>query len=44
MSRLLVIVVLILALLMGATFFFAGRAHEQPRTHVEKAVDLANLS
>ena len=44
MSRLLVIVVAVLVVLLGATFFFAGRAHERPQTHVEKAVDLANLS
>lgn len=44
MSRLVVLIVVVLALLLGLTFFLAGRASEQPRTHVEKAVDLANLS
>ena len=44
MSRLVALIAFILVLLLGATFFFAGRATERPTTHVEKAVDLANLS
>lgn len=44
MSRLVVVVIAVLVMLVGATFFLAGRATEQPRTHVEKAVNLANLS
>lgn len=44
MSRLLVIVAAILLVLVGGMFLLAGRATEQPRTHVEKAVNLANLS
>lgn len=44
MSRLVIIVVVVLALAVGALFVFAGRAHQRPTTQVEKAVDLANLS
>lgn len=44
MSRLLVIVAAILVVLVGGAILLAGRASEQPRTHVEKAVNLANLS
>ena len=44
MSRLVIIAVVVLAVLIGALFLFAGRAHQRPTTHVEKAVDLANLS
>ncbi|WP_419808416.1 hypothetical protein [Sphingomonas sp.] len=44
MSRLVALIVVILVLVVGLTFVFAGRATERPTTHVEKAVDLANLS
>lgn len=44
MSRFAITVVLILVILIGGTFFLAGRDSEQPQTHVEKAVSLANLS
>ena len=44
MSRLLAIVVVVLAVLIGGTVLLAGRATEKPQTHVEKAVNLANLS
>ena len=44
MSRLIVIVVVVLAVLLGVTFLLAGQASVRPATHVEKAVDLANLS
>ena len=44
MSRLIVIVVIVLVVLIGATVLLAGQASVQPATHVEKAVDLANLS
>ncbi|HEU0045037.1 hypothetical protein [Sphingomonas sp.] len=44
MSRLLVIIVAVLVVLIGGMFLLAGQATERPRTQVEKAVDLANLS
>ncbi|MEH3036819.1 MAG: hypothetical protein PGN23_10090 [Sphingomonas adhaesiva] len=44
MSRLIVSVVVLLAIVFGALFFFAGRATEQPTTRIEKAVELGNLA
>jgi hypothetical protein len=44
MSRLVVAVVAALVVLVGGLFLLAGQATERPRTQVEKAVDLANLS
>lgn len=44
MSRLLAVLILILVVLVGGAFFLAGRATERPTTHVEKQVNLANLS
>lgn len=44
MIRLVAIVVVVLVVLIGATVLLAGHAHQRPPVHVEKAVDLANLS
>ena len=44
MYRLLVIVVAVLVVLIGGLFLLAGQATERPRTPVEKAVSLENLS
>ena len=44
MSRLIAAVVIIVAVLVGVLFLLAGHVHQRPTTHVEKAVDLANLS
>lgn len=44
MSRLVVSLLVILVVVVGGLFLLAGRAQEQPTTHVEKAVTLANLS
>jgi hypothetical protein len=44
MSRFALSVVLVLVILVVGLFFLAGRSGEQPQTHVEKAVSLANLS
>ncbi len=44
MTRLIVSVVVLLVIVVGALFFFAGRATEQPVTRVEKAVELGNLA
>ena len=44
MPRLIATVVVVLALAVGMLFLLAGHAHQRPATHVEKAVDLANLS
>ena len=44
MVRLVATVVVVLAVLIGATVLLAGHAHERPPVRVEKAVDLANLS
>ena len=43
MSRLAISVVVVLVVVVGALVLLAGRATERPRTHVEKAVTLANL-
>ncbi|NJR77048.1 hypothetical protein [Sphingomonas corticis] len=44
MTRLIVAVVVVLALVAGLLFFLSGRASEQPTTRVEKAVELGNLA
>ena len=44
MSRLVVSLVVVLVILFGALFLLAGHASQRPATHVEKAVDLANLA
>jgi hypothetical protein len=44
MSRLIVSVVVLLVIVLGALFFLAGRATEQPTARVEKAVELGNLA
>jgi hypothetical protein len=44
MSRLIVSLVVLLAIVLGALFFFAGRATERPTTRVEKVVELGNLA
>lgn len=44
MSRPLLILVVLLVVIVGGMALLAGRATERPQTHVEKAVDLANLS
>ncbi|WP_375392666.1 hypothetical protein [uncultured Sphingomonas sp.] len=44
MSRPLLILVALLVVIVGGMAVLAGRATERPQTHVEKAVDLANLS
>lgn len=44
MSRLIVSLVVLLVVVIGALFFFAGRASERPMTQVEKAVELGNLA
>ena len=43
MSRLVVSLVIILALIVAAMIFLAGRVSEQPQTRMEEAVSLANL-
>jgi uncharacterized membrane protein YqiK len=43
MSRLLLILGVVLVVVVGALFLFAGRATERPTTPVEQAVSLANL-
>lgn len=44
MSRLIVSLVVLLLIVFGALFFFAGRAGERPTTQIEKAVELGNLA
>jgi HAMP domain-containing protein len=44
MSRLVVSLVLVLLIVVGALFFFAGRSGEKPTTRIEKAVELGNLA
>lgn len=44
MTRLIVSVVVLLAIVLGVLFFLAGRAGEQPVTRVEQAVELGNLA
>lgn len=43
MSRMLVVLIVVLALLVGGMFFLSSRAHDTQQTRVEKAVSLANL-
>jgi len=43
MSRSLVALIVVLVVLIGGLFFFAGRGAEKTPVHVEKAVPLANL-
>ena len=43
MSRMLVVLIVVLAILIGGLFFLSGRAHEKAPTRVEKVVTLANL-
>ncbi|WP_375249922.1 hypothetical protein [Sphingomonas sp.] len=44
MSRLIVSLLVLLVIVLGALFFFAGRATEQPTARVEQAVELGNLA
>ena len=44
MSRLVATLVVLVVVVVGGLFLLAGRAHERPTTHVEKAVSLANLT
>ena len=44
MVRLVAFVVVVFAVVIGAVALLAGHAHQRPPTHVEKTVDLANLS
>ena len=44
MPRLVVPLVILLVVVVGGLFLLAGRVREQPTTHVEKAVSLANLN
>lgn len=44
MSRLVVSLVVLLLIVIGALFFFAGRAGEKPTTRIEKAIELGNLA
>lgn len=44
MSRLIVTLVVVLALIVGALFFLAGRATERPTGRVETPVELGNLA
>ncbi len=44
MSRLVATLVILAVVVVGGLFLLAGRAHERPATHVEKAVSLANLT
>lgn len=44
MSRSVVVLALILVMVVGGLFFLAGRGTQRQPTHVEKAVDLANLT
>ena len=36
--------VVLLLIVIGALYFFAGRAGEKPMTRIEKAVELGNLA
>ena len=44
MSRPLLLLLIALAVIIGGVFLLAGSATEQPRTRVEKQVELGNLS
>jgi len=43
MPRLLIVLLVVVAVLVGGLFALSGVAHEKPLKHVEKAVPLANL-
>lgn len=42
--RLIVSLVVVIALVLGALFFFAGRSGERPTTRIETPVELGNLA
>lgn len=42
--RLIVSLLFVVLLIVGALFFFAGRATERPVTQIEKPVELGNLA
>lgn len=42
--RLIVSLVVLIVLIVGSLFFFAGRATERPLTQIEKPVELGNLA
>ncbi len=44
MPRLIVSLVVLLVIVIGALFFFAGRAGEKPTARIEKVVELGNLA
>lgn len=44
MSRSLVILILVLAILVAGLFWLSGRAGDRPQSQVEKSVSLENLS
>jgi hypothetical protein len=44
MSRPVLLLIVVLAVLVGGLFLLAGRATERPQVQVEKSVSLANLS
>ncbi|WP_174296742.1 hypothetical protein [Sphingomonas bacterium] len=44
MSRPLIVLIVMLAVIIGGLSLLAGRAREKPVEHVEKAVSLANLA
>ena len=43
MSRPLLALIVVLVVLIGGLFFFAGRGAEKPPVHVKKVVPIANL-
>lgn len=43
MPRLLLVVLVVVAVVVGGLFALSGKAHEKPLKQVEKAVPLANL-
>lgn len=43
MPRLLIVLIVVVAVVVGALFALSGMAHEKPMKQVEKAVPLANL-
>ncbi|WP_375404371.1 hypothetical protein [uncultured Sphingomonas sp.] len=44
MSRPVILLIVVLAILVGGLFLLAGRATERPLVPVEKSVSLANLT
>lgn len=44
MSRLVITIIVILAVVIGGLFLLAGRAQDKPLVRVEKVVPLANLA